>query len=125
MKRILIAEDSRVVASVTERILSTRNYEADSARNGEEVMEKMRQREDYDLILMDIHMPVMGGIQCAKAIREAYENKKYGAIPIIAITGNSLNYTKEDYRVRGIDDVLEKPIDYDLLMDRIAERTAE
>ena len=119
MKRVLIAEDSNVVKNLTKKILKTRNYEADGARNGKEVLEKMERQMDYGLILMDINMPVMGGVECAERIRKTYKNKRYGDIPIIAITGNSLNRTKEDYRTRGIDDVLEKPLDYGLLMETV------
>lgn len=123
MKRVLIAEDSSVVKNFTRKILQTKDYEADLVRNGKEVLEQMERRGDYDVILMDINMPVMGGIKCAEKIRETYKNKRYGAIPIIAITGNHLNYTKEDYKSRGIDDVLEKPLNYDVLLERIAACT--
>lgn len=60
----------------------------------------------------------MDGIECTKAIRALSDPKK-AAIPIIAITGNYKNYTMEDFKQAGLNDYLQKPLDYDLLLSTV------
>lgn len=116
-KKVLIAEDSSVIQNLTRKILQIQNYDIFSAKNGTQVLE-MLAKEDYDIILMDINMPQMDGIECAKRIR-ALENKKKSQIPIVAITGNAINYSLEDFRSVGIDDYLQKPLNFDLLVETV------
>ena len=116
-KKVLIAEDSSVIQNLTRKILQIQNYEIFSAKNGTQVLE-MLAKEDYDIILMDINMPQMDGIECAKRIR-ALDNKKKSQIPIVAITGNAINYSLEDFRSVGIDDYLQKPLNFDLLVETV------
>lgn len=93
------------------------NYEITAVKNGKQVLDKLAEA-DYDLILMDINMPKMDGIECTKAIRALSDPKK-AAIPIIAITGNYKNYTMEDFKQAGLNDYLQKPLDYDLLLSTV------
>jgi CheY-like chemotaxis protein len=72
-------------------------------------------KEDIDLILMDINMPIMDGIECAKAIRVLSDVEK-SKLPIIAITGNYKNYTLDDFKKAGFNDYVQKPLDYDQLL---------
>lgn len=116
-KKVLIAEDSSVIQNLTRKILQIQNYDIFSAKNGTQVLE-MLAKEDYGIILMDINMPQMDGIECAKRIR-ALENKKKSQIPIVAITGNAINYSLEDFRSVGIDDYLQKPLNFDLLVETV------
>jgi two-component system, cell cycle response regulator DivK len=116
-KKVLIAEDSSVIQNLTRKILQIQNYEIFSAKNGTQVLE-MLEKGDYDIILMDINMPQMDGIECAKRIR-ALSDKKKSQIPIVAITGNAINYTLEDFRAVGIDDYLQKPLNFDLLVETV------
>jgi two-component system, cell cycle response regulator DivK len=116
-KKVLIAEDSSVIQNLTRKILQIQNYDIFSAKNGTQVLE-MLAKEDYDIILMDINMPQMDGIECAKRIR-ALDNKKKSQIPIVAITGNAINYSLEDFRSVGIDDYLQKPLNFDLLVETV------
>jgi two-component system, cell cycle response regulator DivK len=116
-KKVLIAEDSSVIQNLTRKILQIQNYDIFSAKNGTQVLE-MLEKGDYDIILMDINMPQMDGIECAKRIR-ALSDKKKSQIPIVAITGNAINYTLEDFRAVGIDDYLQKPLNFDLLVETV------
>jgi CheY-like chemotaxis protein len=113
-KRVLVAEDSSVIINLTKNVLLFEKFHMTSVKNGQQVLDKL-QKEDYDLILMDINMPVMDGIECTKAIR-ALEDKQKANIPIIAITGNYKNYTLDDFKKVGINDYVQKPLDYDLLL---------
>lgn len=113
-KKILIAEDSSVIQKLTKKILENQKYQISSAKNGSQVLEMLGQG-DFDLILMDINMPVMNGIECAERIR-ALKDRKKSIIPIIAITGNAMNYTIEEFKKAGINDYLQKPINFDRLV---------
>ena len=84
-KKIIVAEDSSVIQNLTKKILSQLNYEITSVKNGQQVLDLMS-KDVYDLVLLDIHMPIMDGMECARSIR-ALDNKQK-EIPIIAITGN-------------------------------------
>ena len=77
---------------------------------------------DYDIILMDINMPKMDGMECTKAIR-ALDDKAKAQIPIVAITGNAKNYTEIDFEEVGINEYLEKPINFDELVTVVKKYT--
>ncbi|HHP7241123.1 MAG TPA: response regulator [Cyclobacteriaceae bacterium] len=113
--KIMIAEDSSVIQNLTSKILQIQNYAIKSVKNGKQVLKSL-EKDDYDLILMDINMPIMNGIECAREIRKLKDKKK-NAIPIIAITGNADNYTLEQFRNAGINDFIPKPLNYDFLVD--------
>ena len=113
-KKILIAEDSSVIQNLTRKILTLQNYEIHSVKNGKEVLTAM-EKDQYDLILMDIAMPKMDGVECTKQIRAMPDEKK-ADIPIIAITGNARNFTTEEFLQIGINEYVPKPIDFDHLV---------
>lgn len=114
-KKILVAEDSSVIHNLIRRILIMQNYEIVSVKNGAQAIEKLN-KERYDLVLLDIHMPVMGGIECAQQIRQMPADGN-GEIPIIAITGNANNYSLDDFKNLGINEYLPKPLNYDYMLE--------
>lgn len=114
-KKILVAEDSSVIHNLIRRILSMQSYEIVSVKNGAQAIEKLN-KERYDLVLLDIHMPVMDGIACAQQIRQMPSDTN-GQIPIIAITGNANNYSLEDFKNVGINEYLPKPLNYDYMLE--------
>lgn len=116
-KKVLIAEDSSVIQNLTRKILELQNYKIDSAKNGQQVLDKV-QKEHYDIILMDINMPIIDGMQCAREIR-ALDDPEKSQIPIIAITGNAKNYTMEEFKDAGINDYLPKPLNFDELVETV------
>ncbi|MFC4871387.1 response regulator [Negadavirga shengliensis] len=116
-KKVLVAEDSSVIINLTKNVLMFENFQITAVKNGKQVLEKL-EKENYDLILMDINMPVMDGIQCTKAVRALADPKK-SSIPIIAITGNYKNYTLDDFKKAGLNDYVQKPLDYDLLLSTV------
>jgi len=113
-KKVLVAEDSSVIINLTKNVLAFENYQIIAVKNGKQVLEKILV-EEIDLILMDINMPIMDGIECAKAIR-VLNNDKNSKLPIIAITGNYKNYTLDDFKKAGFNDYVQKPLDYDQLL---------
>ena len=122
-KKVLIAEDSSVIQNLTKKILSIQNYEISSVKNGQQVLDAL-EAEQYDIILMDINMPVMDGIECTEKIRNLDDPEK-SKIPIIAITGNARNLSREEYQEIGINEFLQKPLNFDQLVTLVRELTSE
>ena len=121
MKKVLIAEDSSVIQTVTKKVLQFQNYDITMAKNGQQVLDQV-EKDSFDVILMDINMPVMDGMECSKQIRALADTKKSG-IPIIAITGNSNNYSMDEFNEVGINDYLPKPLNFDALVALVKKYT--
>lgn len=115
--KVLIAEDSSVILNLTKKILEFQNCEIFSAKNGQVVLEMLDQN-DYHVILMDINMPGMDGIECTQKIRQLSNPAKAG-IPIIAITGNAKNLSLEEFKDQGFTDFLQKPLNFDVLVEKV------
>jgi len=118
-KKILIAEDSSVIQNLTKKILENQQYTIISAKNGKEVINIVN-KESIDLILMDINMPQMDGMSCAKEIRKSSDGK-IASIPLIAITGNARNYSDADFTDAGFNEFLPKPLDFDKLVELVKQ----
>ena len=121
MKRVLIAEDSSVIQNLAKKILEFQNFEIHSVKNGQQVLDAL-EKEDFDILLLDINMPVMDGMECAKAVR-ALKDEKKAKLPMIAITGNARNYSMEDFKEAGFDDMLAKPLNFDALVAQVKALT--
>ncbi len=121
-KKVLIAEDSSVIQNLTKKILQIQNYEIFSAKNGLEVL-SMLENDYYDIILMDINMPKMDGMECAEKVRALADPEK-SQIPIVAITGNARNYTIDEFKKAGINEYLQKPLNFDSLVETVKTLTS-
>lgn len=117
MKKVIIAEDSSVIQNLTRKILQIQKYDITSVKNGFEVIEEMN-KGSFDLILMDINMPKMDGMECAQHIRKMSDKQK-SKIPIIAITGNAKNYSISDFNEAGINEFIPKPLNFDVLVETV------
>lgn len=102
---ILIAEDDKLNQKFAEKILNKLGYKPHIADNGQEVLELVSQR-NYDVILMDVQMPVMNGLEATKMIRLCLAEQPF----IIAMTANSLQGDREECMMAGMDDYISKPI---------------
>ncbi len=122
-KRVLIAEDSTVIQNITKRVLQFQNFEITAVKNGKQVMDKMKD-SDFDIVLMDINMPVMDGMECARQIRQLDDETKSN-VPIVAITGNAKNYSLDDFKKAGIDEYLPKPLNFDQLVNTVKKYATE
>lgn len=120
-KRVLIAEDSSVIQNLARKILEFQNYDITSVKNGEQVMQIL-DKEDFHILLLDINMPVMDGMECVRKVR-ALTNKAKAEVPIVAITGNAKNYTEEEFKTAGFNDVLVKPLNFDRLVEVVNQLT--
>ncbi|ODS78564.1 MAG: histidine kinase [Cytophagaceae bacterium SCN 52-12] len=120
-KSVLIAEDSSVIQNLARKILEFQHYEITAVKNGEQVLHLL-EKENFDIILLDINMPVLDGMETARRIRAMADETK-SKTPIVAITGNAKNYTDEDFKEAGFDDALMKPLNFDRLVEVVAQLT--
>jgi PAS domain S-box-containing protein len=111
--KILVAEDNKVNQKVALRFLEKLGYRADVAFDGKEALEALK-RQSYDLILMDIQMPVMDGEQATIEIRKEFNPKQQPVI--VAMTANALKSDRDRYITSGIDDFIIKPFKMDDLV---------
>jgi PAS domain S-box-containing protein len=120
--RLLLAEDNRMNQKLASRLLEKLGHEVSLAVNGKEALEMLRQKS-FDMILMDIQMPVMGGVEATRWIREE-EQESGGHIPIIAVTAHAMAGDAEKYLQSGMDGYVSKPIRAGFLRSEI-ERLAK
>ena len=111
---ILIVEDNKINRELLLAMLNTSHRRIETVENGAQAV-KAVQDHDFDLVLMDISMPVMDGIEATKEIRKLSSPKS--SIPIIAVTANAMPGDKERFLDAGMDDYLAKPIDVMALFD--------
>lgn len=112
-KHILIVEDNRINQSVTKRILQNSGITCNIAQNGEEAISQV-QKNHYDLVLMDINMPVKNGIEATREIRRFNTQ-----IPIIALTAVEIEEQKQQIFDSGMNDIILKPYDIELFKKAI------
>ncbi len=115
---ILIAEDDAVNRFAVVSLLRKAGYEVDDVQNGLQVLQAMADKA-YALILMDIQMPVMSGIEAIRAIREGKAGQQHAAIPIIVLTAYAMASDREAFLDAGADAYLPKPVDAGQLADSI------
>jgi len=111
---VLVAEDNSINQKLIKNVLNGFGIEVTLAGNGEEAL-NMRMQNDYDMIFMDIQMPVLGGIEATQKILEYEEKSRKHHIPIVALTANALSGDREKYMDAGMDNYLSKPIDLERL----------
>jgi len=120
--RVLLAEDVKLNQMLTQKLLARSGYQIDIAENGLQAIEAM-QNGDYDVILMDVQMPKMDGIEATRHIRNMAGTKKL--VPIIALTAQAENNTEDELRAAGMDDYISKPINFDILFSKLSALAAK
>ncbi len=108
--RILVVEDNLINQMVAVKILEMGGIETDTAANGHEALQKL-EISSYDLVLMDIQMPVMDGYEATARIRKSRGSISAHNIPIIAMTANAMKGDQEKCLQAGMDDYISKPVD--------------
>ncbi|MEQ8925025.1 MULTISPECIES: response regulator [Fulvivirga] len=116
-KKILLADDSPVIQTLSKKIFNGQGYDLVGVKTGAKVMGEI-ENNDFDVIVLDIILPEVSGMDLAKKIRQLSDKKK-ASTPIIAISGNYKNYSKTDFDEVGINDYLIKPLDYDALVKAV------
>jgi CheY-like chemotaxis protein len=115
--RILLAEDNVVNQKVALRILDKLGYRADIASNGLEALEAL-ERQAYDVVLMDVQMPEMDGLDASRRIHERWPEDSRPRI--IAMTANAMLEDREACFAAGMDDYVAKPVRPDELAEALS-----
>ena len=121
--RLLVAEDEQTLARAIKEGLEGESYAVDLAFDGEEGYNSAS-NDDYDLIILDVMMPVMNGYEATKAIR-ASAHPRAKSIPIIAVTADVFSEDVARALACGMDDCISKPIDYRKLMEALSRYTKQ
>ena len=119
--RILLAEDHPVNRKVVELILESAGVELTSVENGAEAVEQF-DAQPFDLILMDMQMPVMDGLTAMRLIRERERELGLRRTPIVALTANAMPEHQEASRQAGADEHVSKPVSAQVLLDVVARQ---
>ncbi len=119
--RLLLAEDNPMNQKLAIALLKRAGYWVDAVENGKMVAEALK-RKNYDLILMDVQMPEMDGLEATQAIRKTEGNERH--TPIIAMTAHAMKGDRERCLRAGMDGYISKPIEPQELLDAIKKWTA-
>ena len=119
-KRILLVEDNELNQEIAQTILEDAGFMVETAGDGVVAVKKMEQAVpgQYDLILMDIQMPVMNGYEAAKQIR-SLKNRETASVPIVAMTANAFEEDREKSYEAGMNGYLAKPVSAEALINTI------
>ncbi|MBQ8948970.1 MAG: response regulator [Prevotella sp.] len=118
MKKILIAEDNDSNYILMTYILK-KYYQFERAKNGKEAVE-MVEKNEYDIVLMDIKMPIMDGLEATKAIKATHQE-----LPVVALTANAFDSDRQLAMEAGCNDFLSKPVSSELCLNTIKKFIGE
>ncbi len=117
---VLVVDDNQINRLLINKVLTKWGASIEFAENGEEAIEKLETNHQIDVVLMDIHMPVMGGIEATQIIRSK-EDAFYQQLPIIALTASMLNSEINEIENSGMNDYILKPFDPKGLYDKLTK----
>ena len=122
-KRLLVVEDNALNREIAVTMLEEGGFEVDTAENGKIAVDKVRESAPgyYDLVLMDIQMPIMDGYAAARAIRALPDAEKAG-LPIVAMTANAFDEDRQNAEKAGMNGHLSKPFDMQQLLSMLREK---
>lgn len=122
--RVLIADDNDVNLKVLETILATINADVATVENGAQAYDAIR-REPFDVVLMDMMMPVMDGLSATQAIRRLEATERRSRLPVVMVSANTLPEHMEAARLAGVDGYLTKPVGARQLLETVGDLLAE
>ncbi|WP_394388031.1 PAS domain-containing hybrid sensor histidine kinase/response regulator [Shewanella woodyi] len=116
-KSLLLVEDNETNQEVAMGMMEPFNVDITVANNGQEALDKLEEQE-FQLVLMDMQMPVMDGITATLNIRK---NNKYNDLPIVAMTANAMESDVQNCKQSGMNDHIGKPIDFEILKEKLRQ----
>ncbi|MGC9456655.1 MAG: ATP-binding protein [Halothiobacillaceae bacterium] len=123
IQRVLLVEDNPVNQKLMKAVLARMGLEQTLAANGAEAVAACENQDDrtpFDVILMDISMPVMDGVEATRRIRALESETGRSRTPVIALTANALKGDRERFLAEGMDEMLTKPLDLKALRDTLS-----
>ena len=116
--RILVVEDNHVNQKVVTAVLRKRGFSIELANDGQEALNKLENSAAFDLVLMDVQMPVLDGLEATRLIRK---EARWNRLPIIAMTAHAMNGDKERCLEAGMNGYISKPVHPSLLLSTVDE----
>ncbi|MDB5061035.1 MAG: hypothetical protein JWP67_878 [Mucilaginibacter sp.] len=116
---VLVVDDNQINRLLISKVLKKWGANVDFAENGIEAIEKIELHKSFDVVLMDIHMPLMGGLEAIEIIRSK-SDPYFKKLPIIALTASILNNEMGQIESAGINDYILKPFDTNTLYDKLS-----
>ena len=116
--RILVVEDNQVNQKVVTAVLRKRGFHIELANDGQEALAKLANCEAFNLVLMDVQMPVLDGLEATRLIRK---ESRWKSLPIIAMTAHAMNGDKERCLEAGMSGYISKPVHPSLLLSTVDE----
>ena len=115
---VLIVDDNNINRLLINKVLTRWGASTDFAENGLQAVEKITNNRNYDVVLMDVYMPEMGGIEATQVIR-AKSDPYFKQLPIIALTASMLSTERVQIEESGMNDFILKPFDPSNLFDKL------
>jgi signal transduction histidine kinase len=115
---ILLVDDDKISRLAVKTLLNNKNHKVVVAENGAEALYFLEQHHEFDAVLMDVHMPVMNGVSATRMIKE----RQLTQAPVIGMTASVMNDERESYFEAGMDALVEKPVNFDNLMEIIRRK---
>ena len=106
-QRVLLTDDNAINRQVIKLFLAPQGCDISEATNGKEALDAIA-RNDFDIVLLDVHMPVMDG---KEAIQRLRNNPRWANLPVIALTADAMSGDREKYLALGMTDYISKPVD--------------
>ena len=116
---VLIVDDNNINRLLINKVLTRWGVTTDFAENGLQAVEKITSNRNYDVVLMDVYMPEMGGIEATQVIR-AKSEPYFKQLPIIALTASMLSSERVQIEESGMNDFILKPFDPSNLFDKLS-----
>jgi CheY-like chemotaxis protein len=116
---VLVVDDNQINRLLINKVLTRWGATADFAENGLQAVEKIESNRNYDVVLMDIYMPEMGGLEATKVIRSK-PDLYFRELPIIALTASMLNSEVNEIENAGMNDYILKPFDPKNLFNKLS-----
>ncbi len=116
--KILLVEDDRMNQFVMRRILEKWHADLEIAHNGREAIEKL-EKNDYNVVLMDLHMPELNGYEAATLVRDPNSKVRNHEVPILALTADVTSETRQRVKEAGMNDFITKPSDQGIIYEKI------
>ena len=121
-KKVLVAESSSIMQGVLKKVLLFENCEASPAKDGQTALDKFK-AEDFDLVITEVDLPGISGLEVTRKIRAM--KKKKAKVPVIGISGNAKNLPVASFFEAGLDEYMQKPLDYDKLIQLVKKHMDE
>jgi CheY-like chemotaxis protein len=119
---ILLAEDNLVNQKLAEKLMTKAGYSVDIANNGQEAVDKYVTSSDkYDIVFMDIQMPILNGFEATRMLRD----KGFDKLPIVAMTANAMKGDRENCLAMGMNDYIAKPIKREIVFEMLKKWVIE